>query len=353
MTILFSGAFNPHFEALPEYLIAAFRRLGHRVETFDHRGYLLPGRVRRRVSALDRIDRSLLNRRFLRRVRAVRPDLVVVNQGTALAPSSLRVARDLGARCVNWFSDYPLEFEEGLALAPSYDAFFSGSSHAAGRIRGAGHRHAGWLPFACDPAVHRPEEPGSGTRAPFVAFVGSHYPERQILLRHLRGLPVEIWGPGWARAAGDPHIAPMIRGDALRPSRWRTLFSRASGVLNIHYGSFGPREVSGDLANTRVFEILGCGALQIVDRQGDVLRLFREGTHLWAFSSGDELRSRVEAALRDEAGGRAVAARGREEVLARHTYEHRARLLADPAFTGFAVDPEQPASVRLAGGGRA
>jgi len=347
VNVVLSCVRNPDFEALPDYLAAALRSLGHRVTLFDHRRRLLPGRLRRVFPGLETLDRERLNRAFVRTVQSSRADLVIVNQGMLLSPSTIRAVRASGVRCVNWFSDFPAEFEDGLRLAPAYDAIFLGSSFAAGRHREAGHRHAAWLPFGCDPRAHHPEDQGptAPPRLPRprptglpdgadVVFVGSHYPERQILLRFLRGLPVGVWGPGWERAADDPHVAPMIRGGALRPADWRRLYARCGVALNIHYGSFGPREVSGDLANTRVFEILACGAFQVVDRQGDILRLFKEGEHLAAYSSGEELRERVEEALRDEGLRRSVAARGRAEVLARHTYEHRALHLADPKCAG-------------------
>jgi spore maturation protein CgeB len=109
------------------------------------------------------------------------------------------------------------------------------------------------------------------------------------------------------------------------------VYGAAAAVLNIHYGAFGPRPVSGDMANTRVFEIPACGALQIVDRRRDVLALFREGTDLLAFSSGEELRARVEEALGDRDRARAIATAGRRAVLARHTYAHRALVLTGEA----------------------
>ena len=345
MRIILSGALNPGFEALPEYLAAALRGLGHGVDLFDHRAFLLPGRLRARFPLLDRLDRDRLNARLLGLVRRWRPELAIVNQGMVLEGRTIEAIRAEGTRCVNWFSDFPAEFQKGLAVSSCYDTFFLGSSYAARRHHEAGHRNAAWLPFGCHPRSHRPEEPGnragadpwslrsSGAMSPEVVFVGSHYPERQILLRFLRGLPVGVWGPGWERAASDPHVAPMIRGGALRPSTWRLLYARCRVALNMHYGSFGPTDASGDLANTRVFEILACGAYQVVDRQGDVLRLFTEGQHLAAFSSGEELRARVEQALRDDHLRESVARRGRDEVLARHTYEHRARRLLDPRAT--------------------
>jgi len=351
MKVLLSGTLNPRFEALPEYLAAALRRLGNEVTLFDHRDFFLPGRLRSRVAALERFDRSRLNARLLKTVRRLRPDLLIVNQGTVLARSTIDEARALGARCVNWFSDFPAEFETGLEVAPAYDAFFLGSSFAAARHREAGLRRSFWLPFGCDPEQHYPDRerdarsPRHGD-VPEVVFVGSHYPERQILLRFLRGLPVGVWGPGWERAADDPHLRPMIRGGALRPGAWRRLYAGCRVALNIHYGSFGPPDASGGLANTRVFEILGCGAYQVVDRQGDVLRLFRDGEHLVLYSSGEELRARVEEALLDEGRRREVARRGRDEALARHTYAHRAGVLGDPSAGDFAPHTEVRSSAR-------
>jgi spore maturation protein CgeB len=356
MKILFSRAFNPSFEALPDYLAAALTSLGHEVIPFNHRAFRLPARLRTASASLLDLDSRLLNAAFLRLARRLRPDLVLVNQGMTIRPGTVERARALGARCVNWFSDYPAEFDSGVEAAPAYDAFHLGSSYAAMRHQALGHPHAAWLPFACDPGVHRPEDAAAGrfpSRTPQgrgrVVLVGSHYPERQILLRFLRGLPVDVWGPGWERAASDPHVAPMLRGPALRPSQWVGLYGACAAALNIHYGAFGPADVSGDMANTRVFEILACGAPQITDRQRDVLALFREGEHLLAFSSGEELRARVEEALADPDRMRAIASAGRRAVLAAHTYVDRARVLL-----GEAASPALPASEcrRAAAGGR-
>jgi spore maturation protein CgeB len=344
MRILFSGAFNPAFEALPEALVAALRSLGHGVEVFDHRAFLLPGRLRDRVPFLDRCDRRRLNAALLGRVRSFRPDQLVVNQGMTLDPATVRRVREAGIRTVDWFSDYPAEFERGLEAAPAYDAFHIASSWAAARHREAGHANAHWLPFGCDPRAHgalasTPSAEVSRWSRRRIVMVGSHYPERQILLRHLRGLPVDIWGPGWERAAADPHVAPMIRGGALRPGAWRDLYAGAAAVLNIHYGAFGPPFVSGDMANTRVFEIPACGALQIVDRQRDILRLFREEEEFLGFGSGEELRVRVEQVLADPAAFRGIASAGRRTVLSEHTYVDRVRvLLGETAFAPDLVD---------------
>ncbi len=349
MKILLSGAVNPNFEALPESLASALIRLGHQVTLFDHRAFVLPGRLRARWRALHRWDRRRLNAAFAARARAIDARLIIVNQGMTIEPATIAALRAEGRRAVNWFSDHPAEFEPGLEVASSYDAFHLASSWAAGRHRERGHLNASWLPFGCDDERHRPLDPGEPPLLASlgrVVLVGTHYPERQILLRHLAGLPVDVYGPGWERAAGDPHVGPMVRGGSLPPSFWRRLYGSAAAVLNIHYGAFGPDAVSGHLASTRVFEILGCGALQIANRQGDLVRLFRDGEEFLGFSSGDELRAQVERALADPVSARRIAAAGRAAVLEGHTYLDRARLLVEGGRFALPARPDPIAAAR-------
>jgi len=125
MRVLLSGVFNPAFEALPEYLAAALRRLGHEVTLFDHRAFLIPGRLRAALPHLDRLDRAALNVRFVSATRRLRPRIALINQGTVLTRPTLEAARTLGVRCVNWFSDYPAEFDAGMRIA-----ILSGDSQA-------------------------------------------------------------------------------------------------------------------------------------------------------------------------------------------------------------------------------
>jgi spore maturation protein CgeB len=361
MKILFSGAFNPAFEALPEYLARALTRLGHEVTLFDHRAFVLPGRLRAGWTALDRWDRRRLNAAFATRARAIDARLILVNQGMTIEAATIEALRAEGRRTVNWVSDHPAEFERGLEIAASYDAFHVASSWAAGQHRERGRLNASWLPFGCDDEQHRPLDPGEPpllTSLGRVVLVGTHYPERQILLRHLAGLPVDVYGPGWERAAGDPQVAPMIRGGSLPPSFWRRLYGSAAAVLNIHYGAFGPDAASGNLASTRVFEILGCGALQIANRQGDLVRLFHDDEEFLGFSSGDELRAQVERALADPVSARRIASAGRAAVLEGHTYLDRARLLVEGGRFALPARPDAGDAARgdrwrvAAGGGR-
>ena len=329
MRILFSGAFNPRFEALPEGVAAGFRRAGHDVVCFNHRDFRIPGRLRDRIASLDRLERAGLNRRLLRAARRFRPHLLLVNQGSVVTPATVKtVRRETGAVAANWWSDYPAEFEIGLDLARgrTYELFYVSGTDAERRHHAAGVSTTRWLPFACDPDVHRPVPltPRERTRyASRIAFVGSAYAERRDLLSRLTDLGLAIWGPGWERYRDDPRVGPCIRGGALGPGEWTRVFAAADVVLNISYGLGGPAEAYGTLANVRVFEALACGSCQVVDAKRDVLSLFGTGEHLAVFRTAEEARQLIVDLLRDPGRRAALAEAGRREVLARHTWSHR------------------------------
>ncbi len=333
MRVLFSGSFNPGFEALPEYLSKALRESGHEVSCFDHRERMLPGRVRQRVPSLDRIDSALASRRLLGQARSFRPDLVLVNQGAAIGRRTVEAVRsETGAITANWWSDYPGEFDEGLALARSgaYDLFYVSGTDARNRHHSGGAPQTQWLPFGCDAGVHRPVDLSAEEKRRFgsrVAFVGSAYPERRELLTSLADLGLAVWGPGWDRYRSDPVLAPCIRGGALGPESWVKVYTASEIVMNISWGFGGPSKPYGTMANVRVFEALACGSCQVVDAKQDIASLFRDGEHLVLYRTVKEARAKVEALLADESRRSRIASQGKMEALARHTWRHRVEVI--------------------------
>jgi spore maturation protein CgeB len=78
-----------------------------------------------------------------------------------------------------------------------------------------------------------------------------------------------------------------------------------------------------ELCNSRVFELLGCGACQIVDAKKDVVKLFKSGRELLYFRDQAEMLALVKRYLADDGERRALGARAREAALASHTYAQR------------------------------
>ena len=194
-----------------------------------------------------------------------------------------------------------------------FDLVFAAQRDGAERLRRAGIASATWLPLACDPEIHRKHEVAKQYD---VAFVGNVFP----------GPRAELLEP--APAA----VSRLVHRPAPTSRRWPGPTRRARTVFN--------RSIKNDV-NMRVFEAAGVRLAAADQRSGDngQAELFRDGVHLatyreprncstsWRFTSARRgIRERIAAA-------------GRAEALAKHTYRHRMeRLLARRRKRALATD---------------
>jgi len=327
MKVLFVGYKNPAFWAVTDYVEVALTGMGHHVLFFDYRSYWVPGRLRDRVGILDDWDRWVLNRRLRSKIHEFRPDVFLVLGGHTLEPETIQAARRAGAIATAWFADYPLLFERYVVLAPHYDRFFASGTDALSRHRRAGNDRGHWLPFACLPDLHRPVSLSWAEQEQYrsdVAFVGSMYPERVALFEKLTEFNLAIWGPGWDRLAAGHPLRPFVRGGAVRTEEWLKIIAGTATAVNF-MGSSGfpidPQMIT--MANSRCFELLGCGAFQLVDAKEDVQRLFVSGRELVWFEDAGEAVLLIRQYLAETAEREAVARRAREVAERAHTYRHR------------------------------
>lgn len=331
MRVLLCRAVNPLFAQFSDYVERAFRALGHEVVCHDYRGFLLPGRIREACPALDRFDRKRLNRRLLDLARRVRPDLFLATWAGTVEPSTVEaIRRECGAKTANWFADFPGApgvLERGLWVGAGYDALFFQSTDLLEVHRAFGHRHVHWLPPACDPEIHAPAKPSDDERRRYrcaVAFVGSRYPERECLFESIADLDLGIWGPGWDALPAGSALRARVRGGAVGPEAWTRIYAACDVAL--HVAGSGGRPVPPSVmrqAGPRVFEILACGAFELLDEKPDPAALFRDGEHLAFFQGPGDFRAKVLDWLGRGEDRRRIAATGRAEALAKHTYRHR------------------------------
>jgi len=332
MRIFFVGYHNPNFMSFTEYVENAIIELGHEIATFDFRSWLIPGRIRDRVPALHSWDIARINRELLNRVSEFHPDIILITGGSTIFPGTvLRLKEISGAITVNWIADFPLSFDDYAKVGPYYDYFFTSGTDALKMYEDMGNKNGLWLPFACDPQFHRPRELTGDEKKRYgcdICFVGSNYKEREDILMELTGYDLGIWGLGWERLDKMSPLRKFVRGKAVTPDEWTKIYSTSKIVLNIigHRCGVMKPYVEEDffrMTNTKVFEILGCGAFQLVDGREDVKALFRDGEHLSLYGNMRELKDRIDYYLREPSERGRIAFSGRKEVIARHTYRHR------------------------------
>ena len=144
--------------------------------------------------------------------------------------------------------------------------------------------------------------------------------------------------------AGDPlyrlscvraleEFRPCIRGDA----GWKGLVGRAfrlgppleyhkelPAFYNACTVNFNATNLQmGKAVNQRVFDVPACGAFLLTDHQESVEGLFEVGKEVVTYKDRGEIADLVRFYLRNDAAREAIAGKGRERVLAEHTYKHR------------------------------
>jgi glycosyltransferase involved in cell wall biosynthesis len=267
------------------YFITPFRKMGHEVL------WLGPGpncdvRLETVISLADLMG--------LLRERAFTPDLVVWSDicrppsviGIEALPA-VTVGFSIDQYCNPWHMAFAAAFDLMLVAQKDYLPLFE-QERLGNELE--------WFPLFCNPA--RDTDPGLERDVP-VSFVGtvegSINKGRKLFLDDFR----------------KRHPLFVTQGDYV------PIFNRSRIVLN--------QSAAGEL-NFRVFEAMACGAALLTEKVDNGLGdLFTDGENVLLYPRGDAAGAaeRARRALAD-GNAEAVAAKGRREVLARHSSTIRA-----------------------------
>ncbi len=309
--------------------VRTLREIGHQVNVFDYRAVYLPilrklpsfftQRILGRSRWLWEADRRLMNERLKRLTHVIQPHLILVAKGMGVEIDTILLLQKRGSIVANWFFDDWQRWNWVQECAGFYDFFFVFDSAMVQTLKDKGHSNVYWLPFACDPSLHRPVLVRPEDRANYgvnVCFVGNVYPERVEGLSYLQDLGLGVWGPVKWRATP---LRAFYRGYISNLEPLVKLFNVCKVAVNIHW-----QESAGYGANFRTFEIAGTGgAVQVTDDRRDIHTLFIPEKELLMYRDWDELRQKVIYALDHSAESRQMARRAREHTCREHALRHR------------------------------
>jgi spore maturation protein CgeB len=323
-SVLVVAEFDDAHHAHAAQRCRALERLGCRVDAFD---------LFKRPGLLGRLTGSDLRSRLRKAVETAEARLVLVIGGHELEPELVeQLRRSTGIPWINWFPDDLRTVEQVVRHAPAYQQVFVSGTDVAEHVDAALRRTVLVVPLAADPSVYRPLRSRDQYRAN-VVFAGSATARRETLLSGLAEFGLALWGPGWRRTS----LRDYCRGEVPSTEEYVRAYGGASVAVNIHHtaGTGGHGEA---FVNQRLFEVAAIGVPQIVDARRDLPRHFEAGREVLVFHDAEELRKLVEAALQDLPAAELIGEAARREVLARHTYMHRMRIILD------SVDGRSPAS---------
>jgi len=225
----------------------------------------------------------------------------------------------LGAKTAIWYPDDPRFFNSLVKyIAPSYDHVFTASEKAIDMYKEIGCRKVHFLPFACEPTVHRKLNLSDGiskTNNLDVVFVGTYTRRRARLIKVLEkaGIKVKVYGPYWRYFMRSNNVRDGIYGLEMVK-----VFNSAKIVLNIHVEDDLPYKV-----NMRTFEAIGCGSFLLTDYAYGIEKLFKVCEELVSYNDADELVELVKYYLEKEEERMTISEKAQKKTYYTHTYGQR------------------------------
>ena len=226
-----------------------------------------------------------------------------------------------GVTCVAWVRNWTERWLERPWFG-RYDVVLASSDRSRRLIEDRTERATGLMPLATNPERFRRTAPDPELRSDLL-FAGSRWGvARQVeeALPELAGeLDVKVYGRGWEEV---PRMNGCL-GGWLSYERLPAAYSSARVVVDdsaAHTRPYGA-------VNSRVLDALACGTLVASNDAAGVRTLFDEEFPVW--DDGTTLGAHARRARDDPGWASGLAARYREEVIARHTYRHRAAQLRD------------------------
>ena len=273
------------------------------------------------------------NRNFLHMVRQESPDLLFVIKGEHLFPHTLNTLKnEFQIPIISYIWDDPFSPEYGLYYDDYrksnfersmhlYDFVFVFDASCMEEIKQREGRNTVYLPLATDPKKYKIMPISEADERDFgydICFVGAPYPNRVEVLDNLSQYKLGVFGDGWTKyfLYRGKKIPAYYRGKATGEKVLK-IYRSSKIVLNLHY----PGSKEG--LNTRTFDILACGACELVDYKKILSNHFKIGEEIISYRNLEELDQLVGYYCRNIQEMKEISEKGRKRILKEHTWDHR------------------------------
>lgn len=273
----------------------------------------------------ERIYEDRLNRRILETYHELKPELVLVIKGTRIDRVTLKAMK--GSRLVLWMMDSILRIPQALENADVFDAVFLFEKDDVDALAGRGIT-GHYLPLGYDESIYHPLEKEMSLMAKEIdiTFVGDVYEAREVLVERLiqdfRGKKIRIYGRYLGLDRPKRYGKYLFQGRhrhfmnrEVSPEEVNRIYQKSRIVLNMHH------DQNRYSCNPRTFEILGSGALQVVDRKDFLVENLADG--LVMYEDYEDLRKKVGEILKDPLKYEEIRRRGQSRAVESHTIRAR------------------------------
>jgi spore maturation protein CgeB len=279
------------------------------------------------------------NKEFINIVKKEKPNLLFIIKGDFIFPETLqKIKKEISCPVVVYIWDDPFcsfaglfsddyrksNLEKGMHL---YDFIFVYDTYYVEQIKTLGITNVEYLPLATDPNRYRKIEITNEDKKLFgydICFVGVPYPNRVEVIESLQHYNLGIFGDGWTKyfLEKGKKAPPYYRGKAIGEEVIK-IYLASKVALNIH----DPEAQEG--LNTRTFDILACGAAELVDYKKNLEIHFNIGEEIATFKNNKELLAIVDYYCENNNLLKEISDKGRQRVLKEHTWSHRINKVID------------------------
>ena len=319
-----------------EIIATALRELGHQVDySYHNRKTALDRHTLAVLSLRSGSDRShnwqqRQQQRLKDTLRNRRIDILLSIQGNIDRHTASELREHLpNLRVIYWWGDIltgkaHTRLREAACFADRILVSYLGSYQALQPTYGD---QLQYFPFGASETFHTPGTISARDRKRFskaVAFVGTYYPERCALIRHLNQhleTPVAVWGRGWRKCHGVKHRGALSLADSLK------VFHCSKLSINLHHVN------TPNGFNMKYFEIPAAGGFQLCDWQPLMTAPGTEQAGV-ACHSPDEFARQIDFYLGHEQQRQEFSQASQASVLATSRYRPRLATLLQEITTG-------------------
>lgn len=339
MKILFIGNLNKYGRSSQRFRV--FKELGHEVIglSFVPFGYK-PG-IGKDITVLEKamyklgypLDKIGINKKILNQLNSTTFDLLWIEKGLMVWPSTLKHARTLHPtiKIISYTEDdmfarhnQSIYYRKCL---PLYDVVFTTKSYNCNpnELPALGAKKVVFVDKSFDKHTHRPVLLTEGDEMRFgadVGFIGTFEEDRaeKMLFLATNGVRIRIWGNGWNTFV-DRHSNLQIENRPIFGNDY--VKAICATKINLCF----LRKLNRDLQTDRTMEIPACGGFMLAERTEEHLRLFKEGVEAEFFdiNKPSELLQKVKYYLTHEDKRITISKAGRERCI-RSGYGHHDRV---------------------------
>lgn len=204
-----------------------------------------------------------------------------------------------------------------------YDEIFSFSKVATDFFINTRNLPATYFPYGSNPVT----KANTTAKTIDVLFVGRSSFRRIFLLEYIKD-KVSIYGNRWNKSY--PVISSALKRNIVNKTVWgdelTDLMFQSKIILNITNSNFYCVETG---LNLRIFEVLAAGGFLLTDHYDEISELFEIGKEIETYSSGKELREKVEYYLSHEEERMKIAEAGKKKFYEFYSWEQRVKKFAE------------------------